>query len=67
MPTDDNVSVKEYNKTFKYKDLEIEIKKMWQLKNTAMQVNVDALGMIKYDFFLTQIIFLKTTHSFALS
>ena len=32
VPNDNNLSVKEYNKISKYKDLEIEIEKMWHLK-----------------------------------
>ena len=35
-PTDNNISVKEYNKTSKYIDLEIEIEKMWHLETTTM-------------------------------
>ena len=38
LPTDNNVSVKIYNKTSKYTDLEIEIKKMWHLKTTMEPV-----------------------------
>ena len=29
VPTDNNISVEEYNKITKHKDLEIEIEKMW--------------------------------------
>ena len=39
-----NVSVKEYNEISKYKDLEIEIEKMWHLKTTTMSV---IMSMIK--------------------
>ena len=42
MPSNWYVYAKEYNKMSKYKDLEIEIEKMWHLKTT-----VGALGMIK--------------------
>ena len=42
--TDNNISVKEYNK--KDKEREIE-KKMWYLKTTTAPVIVEALGMIR--------------------
>ena len=29
IPTDNNISIKEYNKISKYRELEIEIEKMW--------------------------------------
>ena len=45
--TDDNISVKEYNKISKYKDQEIETEKMWHLKTTIMSVIVGAQGIIK--------------------
>ena len=45
--TDNNRSVIEYNKISKYKDMEIDIEKMWHLKTTIMPVIVWALGMIK--------------------
>ena len=47
VPSDRNRSLKEYEKMSKYKDLEIEIKKMWHLKVIVMPVVVGALGMIK--------------------
>ena len=48
VPTDNNISVKEYDKISKFKDLEIEIeKKIWLLKTTTISVIVGALGMIK--------------------
>ena len=31
VPTDNNISVKKYNKISKYKNLETEIEKMWEL------------------------------------
>ena len=45
MPTDNNISVKEYNKTNKYEDLGNRNWKNRHLKNTT--VNVGALDRIK--------------------
>ena len=47
VPTDDNVSLKEMEKLSKYKDLEIEITRMWGLKTETIPIIVGALGMIK--------------------
>jgi hypothetical protein len=47
VPTDKNVAVKEFNKIQKYKDLGIEIAKMWKLKPTTIPVIIGALGVIK--------------------
>ena len=47
VPSDKNVPLKEYKKVSKYKDLEIEIQKMWHLKATVIPVVIGALGMIK--------------------
>ena len=44
---DYNISVKEYDKINKYKDLKIEIEKMRHLKTTTMSVIMGALGRIK--------------------
>ena len=43
--SDSNISAKEFEKLSKYKDLEIEIAKMWKMK--TIPVIVGALGMIK--------------------
>ena len=47
VPTDNNMSVTEYNKITKYKNLKIEIEKMWHLKTTTTPVIMGALGMIE--------------------
>ena len=47
LPSDRNVSFKEYEKVSKYKGLEIEIQKMWYLKATIIPVVIGALRMIK--------------------
>ena len=49
MLADRNISVKEYEKLAKYKDLEIEINRMWQLKAIAWPIVVGVLGMLKKD------------------
>ena len=47
IPTDRNISVKEFDKLSKYKDLQTEIERMWHLKTTIVPVVVGALGMVK--------------------
>ena len=47
IPTDKNVSLKMFDKLSKYKDLEIEIQKMWNLKTCTVPVVVGALGLIR--------------------
>ena len=48
VPTDYNLSVKEYNKISKYRYMEIEIeKKKWHLKLPVMTVDVEAMGRIE--------------------
>ena len=47
VPSDRNLSLEEYEKMSKYKELEIEIQKMWNLKAIVIPVVVGALGMIK--------------------
>ena len=47
IPTDQNISAKEFDKLSKYKDLEIEIQRMWKLRMSTVPVIVGALGMIK--------------------
>ena len=47
VPSDNNISIKTTEKLSKYKDLEIEIEKMWNMKTTTVPVIIGALGMIK--------------------
>ena len=47
VPSDNNVAAKVFEKLSKYKDLEIEVEKMWHLKTTTIPVVVGALGLIK--------------------
>ena len=47
IPSDRNVLIKEVEKFSKYKDLEIEISKMWRMKTTTIPVVIGALGVIK--------------------
>uniref|UniRef100_UPI00321971E2 hypothetical protein n=1 Tax=Escherichia coli TaxID=562 RepID=UPI00321971E2 len=57
IPIDINVYVKTFQKLSKYKDLEIEIGKMWKLKTRTIPVVIGALGMVAKgaDFYLSQI------------
>ena len=47
IPSDRNISIKEVEKCSEYKDLEIEIGKMWKMKVTTIPVVIVALGVIK--------------------
>ena len=47
VPIINNISLKEVNEISKYKNLQIEIEKMWYLKTTTVPVIEGALGMIK--------------------
>ena len=49
IPLDTNTSVKTTEKLSKYKDLEIEVERMWGLKTTTVQVVMEALSTIKND------------------
>ena len=49
VPLDSNTSVKTTEKLNKYKDLEIEVERMWELKTTTVPVVMGALGTIKKD------------------
>ena len=46
-PLDTNTLVKTTEKLTKYKDLEIEVERMWGLKTTTVPVVMGALGTIK--------------------
>ena len=47
IPSERNVSIKEVEKLSQYKDLEIEVTKMWQMKTTTVPIVVGALVLIK--------------------
>ena len=47
VPSDRNIAPKEFEKLSKYKDLEIEIQKMWHLHTTTIPVVIGALGTFK--------------------
>ena len=48
VPSGNNISIKEYNKIDKGKDLKMEIEKyMWHLKMTNVRIIMGTLGLIK--------------------
>ena len=47
IPSDNNTSTKVSEKRSKYKDPEIEITKMWQIRTKIIPVVIGALGVIK--------------------
>ena len=49
IPLNSNTSVKTMEKLTKYKDLEIEVERMWGLQTTTVPVVMGALGTIKKD------------------
>ena len=44
VPSDRNIALKETEKKSKYKDLELEIQRMWHMKTVVIAVVVGALG-----------------------
>jgi len=48
VPDDSNIAKKEIEKMSKYKDLEIEIQRMWSTKAKIIPIVIGALGMIKF-------------------
>ena len=44
---DKNISLKKFQKLSKYKNLESEVTKMWEIKNKTIPVAIGALGTIK--------------------
>ena len=46
VPSDANLSHKIFEKLSKYKDLEIEVTKMWHLKTAALPVVIVALSIV---------------------
>ena len=47
IPADKNVSEAEFEKLSKYKDLEIEVERLWHMKTVTILVVIGTLGMIK--------------------
>ena len=47
VPSERNVSTKEVEKISKYKDLEIEVSKMWNMKTITVPVVIGALGLVR--------------------
>ena len=47
VPPDRNIALKETEKKSKYKDLELEIQRMWHMKTVVIPVVVGALDTVK--------------------
>ena len=45
--SDRNIALKEIEKKSKYKDLELEVQRMWHMKTVFIPVVVGALGTVK--------------------
>ena len=50
IPDDKNIALKEAEKFSKYKDFEIEINRMWNVKTKIVLAVVGALGTVRKDF-----------------
>ena len=50
IPEDRNVLMKEIEKIHKYRDLEIEVSRMWRVKAKTVPVVVGALGVVSQGF-----------------
>ena len=50
VPSDRNVAKKEFEKKYKYSDLELEIQRMWKFKTKVIPIVIGALGTISEDF-----------------
>ena len=46
VPVDTNVSLKMFEKLRKYKDLETQVTKMWNLKTKTLSIVIGAWGMV---------------------
>ena len=47
IPSDRNIALKETEKKSKYKDLEVEVQRMWHMNTEMVPVVVGVLGTIK--------------------
>ena len=47
VPSDRNIALKEIERKSKYRDLELEIQRMWHMKTVVIPVVVAALGTVK--------------------
>ena len=47
VPSDKNIALKEIEKKSEYKDLELEIQRMWHMKTLVIPVVVGAPGAVK--------------------
>ena len=58
IPPDKNISIKEVEKLSKYKDLEIEVTKMWEMKTSTVPDVMETRGQVKKGFktYLNQIL-----------
>ena len=47
VPSDRKIALEEIEKKSKYKDLELEVQRMWHMKTVVIPVVVGALGTVK--------------------